>query len=314
MKFRRLGNILTVTVLILIYSFSCWGYEIEIKEISLKLKEFIKKSGITKIAVVDFTDLQGTPTKLGRFIAEELSVALLGTEEGFEIVERNQLQTLIKEYKLATTGLIEPDSVQKLGQIAGVEALITGAMTIFSDSVRITVKILDVKTARIIGGTVGNIPIVAAIKSLLSNDEDYGKDMNSIKDKTNLSPDERHIVDAGGFIIELQRSERLGKKIIFYFKIMNKREECYFSLNHFGVYSRLYDNLGNEYLSKSAKIGNSSSEIPETQLIPNVPVIASVTFEKIDAQAKYFAMLELACYSRREKNFNIQFRNVDLPK
>ena len=51
-----------------------FAYEKEIKGISSTITESIAKSGKKTIAVVDFTDLQGNVTELGRFIAEELSV------------------------------------------------------------------------------------------------------------------------------------------------------------------------------------------------------------------------------------------------
>ena len=58
--------------------------------------------------MVDFTDLQGNVTELGRFLAEELSITLSESEKGFEIVDRTHLKAILQENKLSTTGLMDP--------------------------------------------------------------------------------------------------------------------------------------------------------------------------------------------------------------
>src|SRR5713101_2416494 len=98
----------------------------DMKTVSSSLASRIAASGRKTVAVVDFTDLQGNVTELGRFLAEELSVDLVGDAKGFEVIERTQLKVILQEHKLATTGLIDPQTARKLGQIAGVDALVTG--------------------------------------------------------------------------------------------------------------------------------------------------------------------------------------------
>jgi hypothetical protein len=98
------------------------AYEHEIKSISSSISDSIAKSGKKRIAVVDFTDLQGNVTELGRFLAEELSIDLTNTARGFVLIDRTHLKTLLKEHKLSISGLVDPATAKKLGQIAGVVA------------------------------------------------------------------------------------------------------------------------------------------------------------------------------------------------
>jgi hypothetical protein len=107
-------------------------------------------------------------TELGRFLAEDFSVALAGAGTRFEVVDRIHLKSIIREHKLSTTGMIDPKTARKLGKIAGVQALITGTVTPFGDNVRITVKILDTETAKIIGASTANIAKTKAIEELLA--------------------------------------------------------------------------------------------------------------------------------------------------
>lgn len=159
--------VLTAVVLFICPNLS-QAYEKEIKSISSTLAENIAKAGKRMIAVVDFTDLQGNVTELGRFLAEEFSVAFAAAGKGFEVVDRTHLKSILAEHKLSATGIIDPQTARKLGQIVGVDALITGTITPFGDSIRLSVKILDTATAKVIGASSGDIAKTKAIEELLA--------------------------------------------------------------------------------------------------------------------------------------------------
>jgi TolB-like protein len=142
---------------------SAWGYEKEIEQLSSQLAEKIAGKGKKTVAVVDFTDLEGNVTQLDQFIAEEFSVALAGTDKGFRVIDRTRLKSIIKENKFAATGLIDPATASKLGKIAGVDALVTGTLTPFGDTVHLTVKVLDSDTADVIDSAKGDIAKTPAI-------------------------------------------------------------------------------------------------------------------------------------------------------
>ena len=159
---------LFLAIIIVLHCSFTFAYEEEIKDISANMAKKIADAGKKTIAVADFTDLQGNVTELGRFLAEEFSVALAGAGTGFEVVDRIHLKSIIMEHKLSATGMIDPTTARKLGKITGVQALITGTVTPFGDNVRITVKILDTETAKIIGASTANIAKTKAIEELLA--------------------------------------------------------------------------------------------------------------------------------------------------
>lgn len=165
---RLLLVVLILVVFLLGHSSATMAYEKEIKNLSSTIVENLSRGGKKTVAVVDFTDLQGNVTELGRFIAEEFSVALAGAGGGFEVIDRTHLKTILKEQKLAVTDIMDPSTARKLGQIAGADALITGTITPFGESVRVTVKILDTATAKIVGASSGDIAKTKAIEELLS--------------------------------------------------------------------------------------------------------------------------------------------------
>ena len=72
---------------------SAGTYEEELQGLSLKIAKNIERSGKRTVAVVDFTDLQGNVTELGRFIAEELSANLVSVKKGFRVIDRLHLKS-----------------------------------------------------------------------------------------------------------------------------------------------------------------------------------------------------------------------------
>lgn len=139
----------------------------DVKTLSSTLAKSITASGRRNVAVVDFTDLQGNVTELGRFLAEEFSVDLLGEAKGFEVIDRTHLKAILQEHRLATTGLIDPQTARKLGQIAGVDALVTGTIVPLGDSVRLSAKVLDTNTAKMLGAATAEIPKTKTVEELL---------------------------------------------------------------------------------------------------------------------------------------------------
>ncbi|MCI5190497.1 MAG: hypothetical protein D3905_12070 [Candidatus Electrothrix sp. AS4_5] len=156
-----------VLLSLLLFVSTSFAYEKEINTLSAAMAEKIAKADRTSVAVVDFTDLEGNVTQLGRFIAEEFSTALAGAGKGFKVIDRTHLNSIIKENKLSATGLIDPATARKLGKIVGVQALITGTLTPFGENVRVAVKVLDTATAEVVDATRGNIAKTQGIEELL---------------------------------------------------------------------------------------------------------------------------------------------------
>jgi len=205
----RVVCILAITLFLAVSDTS--AYEKEINRLSLELADKIAASGVKKVAVVDFTNIEGNVTALGRFIAEEFSVALAESGKEFQVVDRTHLKSIIKEHKLLKTGLIDPDTARQLGKIAGVEALITGSLTPFGDSVRLVVKVLNTETAAIIGSKRGNIPKTNAIAALI--DQDIQSKRQPTPKPTKGPEEGEQVIKAKGFTFELVSCKRQGGSV-----------------------------------------------------------------------------------------------------
>lgn len=144
-------------------------YEKQLSYFSNDLAAKIKKSHKLKIAVSDFLDNNQIQTELGKSIAEELSVGLINANsDSFQVMERSNLTAILTEHKLASTGLIDPETAKKLGKLKAVDAVIVGTITPLINSFRITIKVLDTETGLAFAATNASIASTPEIKELFS--------------------------------------------------------------------------------------------------------------------------------------------------
>ena len=318
---RERVNCLLLFVFTVIFSFtSLWastGYEKEIENISKTMAEKIAAAGKKKVAVVDFTDLQGNVTELGRFIAEEFSISLASAGKGFTVVDRTHLKSILEEHKLSAKGLIDPATARKLGKIAGVEALVTGTLTPFGDSVRIAVKILDTETAALINANKGNIPMIDAIKDLMGREvgSSTGGKISGYKPKTIKSKQSKVVEN---FVFDLLHCKISDRTVTCTLMITNNADD-----RELWIYgdSKIYDDFGNEHMAKFVQISNTKRDLDERNnyhvdkaLISGVPTKTIFTFQKVSLEATMIASFKIRCYNKVTKYFSVNFRNIPLTK
>jgi TolB-like protein len=151
MKFKRL--IIVFFALVLGGQSFLRGQDMdaEISNLATNLASATKSAGKKKVAVIDFTDLEGNSNELGKYIAEQLTVDLVMDRQNFSVLDRGNLRKILAEHKLTASGLVDPDNAKKLGQFAGVDALILGTVTTKKQNVAVTAKIITTDTAEIVG-------------------------------------------------------------------------------------------------------------------------------------------------------------------
>jgi TolB-like protein len=231
----------------------------DMKTVSASLASRIAASGRKTVAVIDFTDLQGNVTELGRFLAEELSVDLVADAKGFEVIERTQLKVILQEHKLATTGLIDPQTARKLGQIAGVDALVTGTITPFGDTVRLSAKVLDTTTARMIAASTVDIPKTRAIEDLLAKGIESPQPSSGPEPASAGQAAKAVSVEENDLLFVLRVCRRSGTVLSCAGSITNKageRRRVSLSPN----YSQVVDDQGNFYKVRRLAFGSVDSK------------------------------------------------------
>jgi len=81
---------------------------------------------INRIGVLEFTSY-GYETNSGNAVADEFVRELIF--RGFDVIERERMEGLLREQHLAESKILDPETVKEVGKISGVDALITGTVT-----------------------------------------------------------------------------------------------------------------------------------------------------------------------------------------
>jgi TolB-like protein len=161
-------------MLFFLNAYSQSDYEKQIASLANTISERIIQSGKLRVAISEFLDNNGNRNELGKAISEELSVNLMNVNKGFQVMDRSNLSAILKEHKLATTGLIDTETIKKLGKLKAVDVIVVGTITPYSDYFRMSIKVLDTETGMAFGGTLGNIAKTAPLNELFDRKMQIG--------------------------------------------------------------------------------------------------------------------------------------------
>ncbi len=141
----------------------------ELSKLAVNLAAQIKEHGNKKVTVLDFTDLEGGSSELGKYIAEQLTVDLVLDRKDFSVLDRANLKKILDEHKLTAEGLIDPDTAKKVGMFAGVDAIILGTVAPKGQNATLTAKIITTDTAEIVGAGKAEFKEDATVQQFLSS-------------------------------------------------------------------------------------------------------------------------------------------------
>jgi len=287
----------------------------------------------TRIAIIEFSDLDGNITEFGKYLSEELITRLFITRR-FVVVERQFLNKVIEEHKLSYTHFFDEESVKEIGRLLGVDAIASGSLTDLGRSVKVNARLIATET--------GSIFAVAAVEILKDEEvtmllakkakSPYQKRKIAAKAPETPSPAPEkpkekssallQKVETNDFTFEVKGCKMSGASITCDLLITNNDEDREFGLNGGGGWyrgiSRIFDDFGNEYRAKRIQIGNKKAVEPanplRTLLVSGVPTRAKLYFEKVSPKAKRITLLEVGYSLGSDKSLKAQFRNVSLSK
>ncbi len=135
-----------------------------------RIAESLIQSGVFRIAVADFSGLDGDAIPLGQYLAEELTTRL-SKRGAIEVVERRLLDQWLSEHRLRETGIIDSKAATAVGLLLGVDGIATGTVVQLGDEVRVNARIVSTDTGRTLGAARVAIPKSLAIDHLLKPTE-----------------------------------------------------------------------------------------------------------------------------------------------
>ncbi|MCD4818003.1 MAG: CsgG/HfaB family protein [Candidatus Cloacimonetes bacterium] len=210
----------------------------QLDDLTRQIVNSLSQENKSKIAVMEFSDLNGNITEFGKYLAEELTTRLFMTKH-FVVVERQKINEIMKEQKLGISGLIDDESAISLGKIFGVDAITSGSITDLGEMIKINARLISTET--------GEIFSVASVK--IEKDNVIENMMKKFTVEKNEPNDER----IEKFVI-LKKSKFLSDKNPVFttsFTISNKQKIKNISIKMDLKGVVLCDNSGKPYYKKS---------------------------------------------------------------
>jgi tetratricopeptide (TPR) repeat protein len=104
-----------------------------------------------RVAVLPFEVLteEENMKQFGVGTMDTLTMALSNIPE-FVMIDRGQLQAVIKENALQQSGFVDPVATVKVGRLLGAEVLVMGSIQSYKDKIRIVAKFTDVGTGKVL--------------------------------------------------------------------------------------------------------------------------------------------------------------------
>jgi TolB-like protein len=130
--------------------------EIAIRGLADKLAARLAETKQVRVGILEFLDLQGRISQLGKFIGEDLTTAFF--EKGkFSLVERSLLQQVMREHALTQSGMIDITQAQEIGKAVGAEAIITGSLSDIGNEIKANARLIDVRAGTVLAVAGENI-------------------------------------------------------------------------------------------------------------------------------------------------------------
>ena len=132
------------------------------REMTLALST--KKTGT--IAISGFTTQNGEPSDLVTFI-NEMALIEVAKHQSLQVIERDKLDMVLEEQKLALSDLIDTANAIKVGNLLTVSHILTGTVLEMPGSVVIFGRIINVETAEVESAAQVIVPKSREVKALL---------------------------------------------------------------------------------------------------------------------------------------------------
>ena len=288
---------------------TCQAQQIDqaIQELSSQILDSLQAKGKTKIAVVEFSDLSGQVTPLGRLVADEL-ISQLFTRSGerLKLVERAKLEEVLGEQRLGVKGLLEKQSVETFGRVLGVEAILTGTYAVLEDRVRINARLIAVPSAELFATAATYLSRLGLADGLFVPESNEGGKPGTPKKAPPPGPIASK--EYKGINYELLRCDRETRLITCHFVLTNNgADRDYTLLVTSGSGTFLYDQRGHQFFVTRVRVADveASDYVVRKFLITEIPTPAQLFFEGVPSTIEFIKILHLST-----NDGDIEFRDV----
>jgi len=153
--------------LLIIHAIGQTTFEESLNEISKDISAKLLNKNLRKVVVLYVTDLNKTQTTAGKYIADIVSVNIVNDPGNFRVFDRENLPEIVEAKKLMDEGYIDANSAKELGKILAVDAILIGNYTVFSSTLKLTMKALDVENGFVAAASMKDLILTTDLGILL---------------------------------------------------------------------------------------------------------------------------------------------------
>lgn len=302
MRLTILTAILIVATNSFVLDSLCQEIEQATKELGGQILASLQAKDAERIAVIEFSDLSGQITPLGRLLSEELIGQLFASNaERFQIVERSKLEEVLGEQRLGVNGLLEQKNVQTFGKVLGVEAILTGTVAVFEHRLRINSRLIAVPSGQIFATAHAYMSRDGISEDFLKADSDAGQEDNGEPGST-MKPVATREVSL--FTFDLLSCIKATRLITCEVVVTNNGADRYLELDARDTF--LYDQRGYKFTAVRVRAGELESGSNFRKFfITEIPTEVTVFFEGVPSTIEFIKILGVQFDSQ-----NLEFRDV----
>lgn len=164
-------HVILLVVLLIFQALPCLAENLDqgLKSLVNQLNVGILAQGKSKVAVIDFNNLEGITGDFGKYVGEELSTQLAKAQM-LSVIERRLLIKVLQEQASYLSPAFDENSARQFGKILGVDVIITGTFTDLGNNVKINVRAIDTQTGQVITAASCDVVTDDTIRKLLKRE------------------------------------------------------------------------------------------------------------------------------------------------
>jgi len=274
------------------------------------------KTTIKNVAIADFANLNGSPTELGKYLAEQFSDVMVNANISFSVINRGRLNFLLKEAGLDAKGLLDPNSVAKLGKLKGIDAIVVGTMTSVGENINVNVQALNLESAVILASAKGSLPRTPAIIELEKKElgiEPSGQPPVKNPPTPPKAP-AQSTFKKDPLLFECLECTQSGENVNCKFRITSVGEDIELRIYANGD-SRVIDEEGNDFFMSNSRLANvSGGGIQKKTLVADVPISAEFTFSKVNRVVGLITKVQIRVLATDLGYFIVNLKNIPVTK